>query len=220
MKKTEATRRIIPLPERPTLRTVADTTGLAITTVSRALNNASDIALSTRERVRQVADELGYVPNRAGRGLRTGRTHTLSLVLSPHVEITGYTAAIISGMSEVCRDAGFELSATPDAPHLDELAVVKSIVQNHRADGIVLSRTLPQDLRVRYLLENNFPFVTHGRTELASAHAAVDFDNELFAELAGLPEQTVAAPQRWVLGDLSLLFGSEKKKKKVNSQTF
>ncbi len=184
MKKPEASRQVAPQSERPTLRTVADASGLAITTVSRALNNASDIALSTRERVRQVADELGYIPNRAGRGLRTGRTHMLSLVLPPHAEITGYTASIISGLGEVCRDAGFELSATPDVPHLDELAVVKSIVQNHRADGIVLSRTSPQDLRVRYLLENNFPFVTHGRTELASAHASVDFDNERFAELA------------------------------------
>lgn len=184
MKKSEVTRPTSGPPQRPTLRTVADASGLAITTVSRALNNASDIALSTRERVRQVADELGYIPNRAGRGLRTGRTHMLSLVLPPHLEITGYTASIISGLGDVCREAGFELSATPDIPHLDELSVVKSMVQNHRADGIVLSRTSPQDLRVRYLLENNFPFVTHGRTELASAHASVDFDNELFAELA------------------------------------
>ena len=90
MKKSEVTRPTSGPPQRPTLRTVADASGLAITTVSRALNNASDIALSTRERVRQVADELGYIPNRAGRGLRTGRTHMLSLVLPPHLEITGY----------------------------------------------------------------------------------------------------------------------------------
>lgn len=183
MKKTEATRPIARV-SRPTLRTVADASGLAVTTVSRALNNASDIALSTRARVKQVADELGYIPNRAGRGLRTGRTHMLSMVLPPHAQITGYTASIISGLGDVCRDAGFELSATPDVPHLDELAVVKSVVQNNRADGIVLSHTKPQDLRVKYLIENEFPFVTHGRTELASSHASVDFDNELFAELA------------------------------------
>lgn len=184
MKKTEASNRSGRVSERPTLRTVANASGLAMTTVSRALNNSGDIALATRKRVRQLADELGYVPDRAGRGLRTGRTHTLSLVLPPHAEIPGYTASIIAGLSDVCRDAGYELSATPDNPHVDELAAVKSIVQNHRADGIVLSRTSPQDLRVRYLLEHGFPFVTHGRTELASAHASVDFDNEQFAELA------------------------------------
>ncbi len=170
--------------DRPTLRTVAQACGLAVTTVSRALNNRSDIALATRQRVRQVADELGYVPDRAGRGLRTGRTHTLSLLLAPQGEITGYTASIISGLGEICRDNGYELSATPDVRHHDELSVVRSIVENQRADGIVLSRTAPQDLRVRYLLENDFPFVTHGRTELATQHASVDFNNEHFAEAA------------------------------------
>ena len=184
MNKSEVPEPFARQPVRPTLRTVADACGLAVTTVSRALNNASDIAQSTRERVKRVADELGYVPNRAGRGLRTGRTHMISLVLPARVEITGYTTSIISSLGEVCRDAGFELSATPGVPHQDELALVKSIVQNHRADGIVISHTAPQDLRVRYLIENGFPFVTHGRTELASVHAAVDFDNELFAELA------------------------------------
>lgn len=184
MKKPEVSLPASRTSARPTLRTVASASGLAVTTVSRALNNSSDIALATRKRVRQVADELGYIPDRAGRGLRTGRTHLLALVLPPHAEISGYTASIIAGLGEVCREAGFELSAMPDVPHLDELAVVKSIVQNQRADGIVLSRTTPRDVRVRYLLEHEFPFVSHGRTELASAHASVDFDNEQFAALA------------------------------------
>lgn len=205
MKKQEPAKPITRLPRRPTLRTVADASGLAVTTVSRALNNADDIALSTRARVKQVADELGYVPNRAGRGLRTGRTHILSMVLPPHARITGYTASIISGLGEVCRDAGFELSATPDAPNQDELAVVKSVVQNHRADGIVLSHTTPQDLRVKYLIENEFPFVTHGRTELASSHASVDFDNELFAKLAANRLAARGRKRLMLVGDSSSL---------------
>ena len=171
---------------RPTLKTVAEACGLAVTTVSRALNDGDDIALRTREKVKLVAEQLGYVPNRAGRGLRTGRSQILSLVLSPHAAITGYTAAIISGLGEVCRDSGYELSATPAFPDQDELTIIRSIVQNKRADGIVLSRIKPQDIRVRYLLECGFPFVTHGRTELASVHAFVDFDNQRFTEMAAI----------------------------------
>jgi len=170
--------------ERPTLKTVAEACGLAVTTVSRALNDGDDIALRTREKVKLVAEQLGYVPNRAGRGLRTGRSQVLSLVLPPHAAITGYTAAIIAGLGEVCRDSGYELSATPTFPDQDELGIIRSIVQNKRADGIVLSRIQPQDMRVRYLLECGFPFVTHGRTELATNHAFVDFDNQRFTEMA------------------------------------
>lgn len=144
-----------------------------------------------------MADELGYIPNKAGRGLRTGQTNTLSLVLAPHAEIVGYTAAIIGGLEGVCREHGYELSATPDAGEADDLSVVRSVVESGRADGMVLSRTEPQDLRVKYLLEKNFPFITHGRTELATPHASVDFDNELFAEQAA--ERLIAQGRRTLM---------------------
>lgn len=184
MKKTKGLSITERSDARPTLKTVANACGLAVTTVSRALNDGEDIALRTRARVKGVAAELGYVPNRAGQGLRTGRTNILSLLLAPHAEITGYTASIIDGFSRICRSNGFELSISPDTRDDGELTAVKSIVENRRADGIVLSRTMPNDLRVRYLLEHNFPFVTHGLTELATPHASVDYDNQAFAELA------------------------------------
>lgn len=171
-------------PRRATLRTVAEACGLAVTTVSRALNNHDDIALETRERVRRVADGLGYVPNRAGRGLRTGRTHVVSLVVPSHSAIAGYTSSIIFSLGQVCREHGYELAAMPVYSEQDELDTLRSIVTHRRSDGVILSRIAPQDLRVRYLLEAGFPFVTHGRTELASKHAWVDFDNQAFSELA------------------------------------
>ena len=44
---------------RPTLKTIAYITGLGVTTVSRALNDAPDIGQATKERVRLVAEHLG-----------------------------------------------------------------------------------------------------------------------------------------------------------------
>lgn len=167
-----------------TLKTVAEACGLAVTTVSRALNGHDDIALSTREKVRQIADEIGYVPNRQGKALRTGQTCTISLVVPSHTAISGYTSSIIFSMGALLRDEGYELCAMPDYPEQNDLGLIRSIVENRRCDGVILTRTTPQDIRVRYLLENEIPFVTHGRTELASAHAFVDFDNEGFTEQA------------------------------------
>ncbi|MBX2835900.1 MAG: LacI family transcriptional regulator [Gammaproteobacteria bacterium] len=167
-----------------TLKTVAEACGLAVTTVSRALNGHTDIAISTRKKVQDKANEIGYVPNRQGQALRTGQTHMVSLVVPSHAAISGYTSSIIFSMGAVLRDKGYELSALPAYPDQDELGLIRSIVENRRADGIILTSIKPQDIRVRYLLEKGIPFVTHGRTELASAHAYVDFDNERFAEWA------------------------------------
>src|SRR3954465_134467 len=85
-------------PERPTLKTIAFMTGLGITTVSRALKDAPDIGADTKERVRLVARQIGYQPNRAGVRLRTGKTNVISLVLSLEEEIMGLTSPMVVGI--------------------------------------------------------------------------------------------------------------------------
>ena len=67
---------------RPTLKTIAYMTGLGVTTVCRALHDAPDIGQATKERVRLVAKQIGYRPNRAGVRLRTGKTNVISLILT------------------------------------------------------------------------------------------------------------------------------------------
>ena len=73
--------------ERPTLKTIAAATGLAIATVSRALKDAPDIGEETKRRVRETAERLGYRPNRAGVRLRTGKTNVIALVLSAEADV-------------------------------------------------------------------------------------------------------------------------------------
>ncbi len=166
---------------KPTLKTIAELTGLAVTTVSRALADAPQIALETRMRVRQVAEEIGYMPDRAAQRLRTGRTNVISLVLDPHEEILGYATSIIDGLSEALRGTPYHLVITPhfsDTPAIDP---VRHIMRNRMADGIIFTRTEPADERVKLLVEHNFPFICHGRTELATAHPYVDYDNYAFA---------------------------------------
>jgi len=66
---------------KPTLRTIAEITGLAVTTVSRALSDAPQISIETRKRVREVADQIGYSPDRAAQRLKTGRTNVIGVLL-------------------------------------------------------------------------------------------------------------------------------------------
>ena len=54
---------------------------------------------------------------------------------------------------------------------------VRYVVETGSADGIIISRTQPDDPRVRYMLERGFPFATHGRTEMGIDHPFHDFDN-------------------------------------------
>ena len=65
-----------------TIKDVARESGVNISTVSRALNNSYGVNEQTREHVSAVAARLNYRPNRVARGLVTGRSHSLGLILS------------------------------------------------------------------------------------------------------------------------------------------
>lgn len=166
---------------KPTLRTIAQMTGLAITTISRALNNAPELSAETRERVQRIAAEIGYVPDRTALRLKTGRTHVIGLVMDAHDEVIGFGHAMVTGLTAALRGTPYHLVIMPSLPSADITDPVLYVLRNKAADGIIFSRTEPDDARVKLLLEADFPFVSHGRTELATPHPYVDYDNFAFA---------------------------------------
>ncbi|MEO8530544.1 MAG: LacI family transcriptional regulator [Deltaproteobacteria bacterium] len=168
---------------RPTLKTISKLTGLAIATVSRALHDAPDIGAETKRRVHEVADQIGYRPNRAGVRLRTGKTNVISLVLSTDHDVMNHTARLISSVAGALRGTPYHLIVTPYFPSEDPMEPVKYIVETQSADAIILNQTQPNDPRVAWLMEKGFPFATHGRTNWCDSHPYFDFDNARFAEL-------------------------------------
>jgi LacI family transcriptional regulator len=62
------------------IRKLAQSLGLSVSTVSRALNGYADVNAGTRERVEQAARELGYRPHPVAHRLATGRTGAVALV--------------------------------------------------------------------------------------------------------------------------------------------
>ena len=166
---------------KPTQKTIAQIMGLAVTTVSRALKGDPKIAEATRLQVAKVAEEIGYVPDRAAQRLRTGKTRVIGLVLSSHDELFGFGSSMIEGLTRSLAGTGYHLIVTPMFANGDEMAPIKHVVRNGLADGLVLTRTRNFDERIRFLMENNFPFISHGRTDFSQQHNYVDFDNEAFA---------------------------------------
>ena len=173
-----------PARGRPTLKTIAGLTGLGVTTVSRALKDGPELSAETKARVRAVAAEIGYRPNRAGVRLRTGRTFVIGLILDQNDEIAEFARRIIIGISSALRGTPYHLVVMPQFRDSDPMDPIRYVLQTGAADGIVFTHTRPHDPRVKLLQERGFPFVTHGRTALAEPHPFHDFDNRAFAGLA------------------------------------
>ncbi|MCC1492910.1 LacI family DNA-binding transcriptional regulator [Cognatishimia sp. F0-27] len=169
---------------KPTLRTIAQMTGFAVATVSRALADDPRIAAKTRATVAEAARAVGYVPDRAARRLRTGRTQVVTLMLNTEHEFLGFTHEFLSGITAGLAGTGYSVTVVPDALGADRLDPVRTILRNRLADGLIFTRTESFDPRARLLMEADFPFVSHGRTEFTEPHPWVDFDNESFARAA------------------------------------
>jgi len=169
-------------PAKPTLKTISQLSGLAVPTVSRALNDAPDIGRDTKILVRKIANEIGYVPNRAGVRLRTGRTNVISLVMS--TDHNNHTGRLIASVAGGLRDTPYHLIVTPFFLDEDPLQSVRYIVETGSADAIILNQISPQDPRVDFLMKRNFPFATHGRSDWSEKHAFYDYDNEAYGQVA------------------------------------
>jgi LacI family transcriptional regulator len=166
--------------KRPTLRSLAEITGLGISTVSQALRDSTEISEETRKRVKLAAQQAGYRPNRAGVRLRTGKTNVITVVLNPQDEGSGFFADFVFGISSGLSGSPYHLVVTPYSLE-DPMVPIRYIVDTASADGVIMSRAAPDDARARYLFENRIPFATHGRTDMGIVHPYHDYDNEAFA---------------------------------------
>src|SRR5258708_22603066 len=66
-----------------TIDDVARLAGVSVSTVSRILNDKPDVAFSTRQRVKQVMDDLGYSPHTLAQRLAERRSRSIALVFPP-----------------------------------------------------------------------------------------------------------------------------------------
>ena len=117
----------------PTIKEVAARSGVGIGTVSRVLNNSSQISETTRKKVLKAIHELNYVPNVAGKRLSQNRSYVLA-VLVPVINHPFFSNLIAE--LEVAADAhGYSLLVVSSQHRIEkEQEILKRLAQNE-ADG-------------------------------------------------------------------------------------
>ena len=169
-----------------TLKDLAAKLGLSVTTVSRALAGYGDVAEATRQRVRQAAEEMGYVPDVTAQRLQKGRTDTIGFVIpTPGPRFSDpYFSELLAGIGNEATRHNFDLlvsTRTPDTP--EEQLAYRRMVESRMVDGLLVVRTRVKDQRIAYLARMGFPFVSFGRTDLDIDFPYVDEDSFAGLEL-------------------------------------
>ena len=62
------------------MKTIAQKCNVSTATVSKALNDQKDISEETKNKIKKVAQELGYFPNAAARALKTSRSYNIGVL--------------------------------------------------------------------------------------------------------------------------------------------
>ena len=119
-----------------TIHDVAQRAGVSPITVSRVINHSGYASRETRERVEAAVVELGYVPNRLARSLRSKRTHTLALVIT---DITNpFFTTVARGVEDTASDAGYTvIFCNTDESESEEKKYLQVLLQQ-QVDGILL----------------------------------------------------------------------------------
>jgi len=124
---------------RHTIRDVAKAAGVSISTASNALNGTGRTNAETREKVRRIAEEIGFRPNALARGLLTKRSHAIGMLTND--TYGRLTLPMASGVSEVLVDHGVSLflCATNNDPRLARLHL--EALRDRQVDGIIFTAT-------------------------------------------------------------------------------
>ena len=173
--------------KRVTSQDVADLAGVSRTTVSLVLNDVEGIHISpeTRQKVRDAADKLGYIPNATARALATRQARAIGLVMtrSPHhIASDTFLPQILGGLLDTVKQHKLRLLIeSVDAEHQDR--VYLELARAKHIDGMILLTPRIDDAGLKKLEEVEIPSVLMGKLTDSSLFS-VDVNNRLAARKA------------------------------------
>lgn len=134
-----------------TIHDVAAAAGVSVSTVSRVLNQKTDVAEETAQRIRRVIDELGYVSSLAARSLRSRQTNVIGLIM-PDLEHS-FALLVVKGVSRTIARYGFDLLVYTSGnrrtrAHATWEQQQVSLLSSSIADGIIVVTPYADAFRV------------------------------------------------------------------------
>jgi len=165
--------------KKPSIDDIAKSLGVSKTLVSMVLNNKTEkygISEITRKKVEQKIEELGFLPNKAARRLRTGKSFLIGIIV-PDISNPFYSK-IIRVIEDKVQLHGYHLmTCSSDEDSEKEKNLIKMLVDSQQIDGLILSTTLKTASELEFLARRKFPYVLMDRTLEGIGVPSVGVDN-------------------------------------------
>ncbi|HEV2394600.1 MAG TPA: LacI family DNA-binding transcriptional regulator [Verrucomicrobiae bacterium] len=147
------------------LKDIAQRVGVSLMTVSKALRDEPDVSTPTKNKIKLVAEEMGYVPDSSAQGLRTRTTKLFGLII-PSLANPIFSRIILA-IQERAYDLGYDviLAYTLNLPEREEACIRRFL--SRRVDGLFISPVyrIGSEARIyQELLARKVPTVILGHT--------------------------------------------------------
>ncbi|MFQ3239923.1 MAG: LacI family transcriptional regulator [Olleya marilimosa] len=142
-----------------TLKQIAETLGISITTVSKALKDYPDVSKKTKALVKDLAQTLNYKPNSFAVNLRTKESKTIGLIV-PEI-VHHFFSSVIKGIISQAEKKGYLVITLQSNESYDLERKQIELLLNKRVDGILISlanQTADYN-HLNAVMSNNTPLV-------------------------------------------------------------
>jgi len=158
-----------------TIKDIAKTAGISYSSVSRALNGLKGVSEETRQKVRDIAEQMDYSPNAVARGLVQKQTGTLGLIIP---DITNpFYPELARGVEERASAAGYNTFLCNTNYELEkETSYIRNLLEK-RVDGIILAPISSQSNFLEQRKRMPLPCVYLGNAPQDTGYSFVITDN-------------------------------------------
>ncbi len=164
--------------EKPaTIKDIAKRLNISLSTVSRALRNASDVNPDTKKAVMALSEELNYQPNKLALSLRQKQTHTIGVIV-PNLDYV--LSLMVRGIDEVALEAGFTVMVCQSNESFGREILNTRRLLESLVDGFIISVSSESKSfdHFKKIQERNLPVVVFDRVTPHLTAPSVRIDNE------------------------------------------
>lgn len=125
------------MKEKATLKQIAKELGFSVSTVSKALNNSSEISELTKIKIQEFAKLKNYKPNVVALNLKNRQTKTIGVIL-PNI-LNSFFAKVFTGIEKVAEEKGYHIITCISNESLEKEIHALELLSNGTVDGFILS---------------------------------------------------------------------------------
>ncbi|EFM09890.1 transcriptional regulator, LacI family [Paenibacillus curdlanolyticus YK9] len=172
-----------------TINDIAKAAGVAKSTVSKVLNDASSISEDTKRKVREIMKDMNYTPSSIATQLAKQSSNTVGLLIDLSRKgdfLNHFFYPIIGGIESIVGKHQYELticnshesSQTTTNGYVPDPSFMDRLVRNRKVDGLLLDSSIWTPRTELLLGELHFPYVLLGDAPIDAPYSAVNIDNE------------------------------------------